>query len=145
MVLQVEQSCISSVVRLALHSFRILNQECFFRHFLNLIDLTTIQHSLSNLYYTLLSCSLTVPNLQITKGLCSRNIIVFMPDFDKNAVGLRDQTTKAQPSPLHHVFRNLKLTLSMFLSILINLSLDKQEFHRFHSPTTVQWNPGSKE
>ena len=45
-------------------------------------------------------CSLTVPNLQITKGLCGRNIVVFMPDFDKTAVGLRNQTTKAQPSPL---------------------------------------------
>ena len=42
-------------------------------------------------------------------------------------MGLRNQTTKAQSSPLHHVCRNLKLTLSILFSIVINLSLDKLE------------------
>ena len=64
---------------------------------------------------------------QLTKGCVAEILFVFMPNFNQSAAGLQNQTTKAQFSPLHHVCRNLKLTLSILLLIVIHFCLDKLE------------------
>ena len=109
-------------------------KEFFETHFLFFFFL---QHSLSNLYYTLLFVLSPSPTYKLQRG-CVAEILLSLCLFRLDCSGTAKPTIKAQPSPLHNVFRNLKLTLSIFLSIVINLSLDKLEFHRFHSLTTVQ-------
>ena len=48
----------------------------------HLIDLTTTQHSLSNLYYTRLFVISPSPSYKLQRGCVAEILFAFMPDFD---------------------------------------------------------------